>query len=82
MQLKKNKRYVIEWLDHFSQEGWFDLNPLDFNTGDVSVKTIGYFIDENENYIFLAHSLADSIDQCADIMAILKGGIVGEPNEI
>ena len=81
MALEKRKLYEIEWMDHFSHEGFFNTDLSDFDCDAYFITTIGYYIGQNSNYIFLAHSLTNT-NQCADIMAVLKKVMVGEPREL
>jgi hypothetical protein len=59
----KNKIYYIEWLDSQSDDGWVLFDRRD-KISNMVIKTIGFFIDENKEYIRLALSIGQNKNKC------------------
>ena len=60
-------------MDHFSTEGWFDLEDLELEE-EVVFETMGFFVKENKHYFYFAQHISQ--DTCGDIMSILKKDIL------
>ena len=73
MKLTKNKMYVIEWRDHFSTEGWFDINKPQI-TSDFTLRSVGFFMASDKNYYHFARTIGDHA--YADMMSILRNQII------
>lgn len=69
----KGKLYVITWRDHFSSEGWFELDSLKIHD-NLCLTSTGFFMKSDKNYYHFARTVGDSV--CADMMSILKKQIV------
>lgn len=69
----KGKKYLVKWRDHFSTEGWFDLEDLAVEE-EVLFETVGFFVKENPFYYYFAQHM--SHDTCGDIMSILQNDII------
>ena len=64
---------MIEWRDHFSTDGFFDLT-LEELEDEVILNSLGFFMKEDKNYYHFARTLGQ--DTCADLMSILKKQII------
>ena len=64
---------MIEWRDHFSTDGFFDLT-LEELEDEVILNSLGFFMKEDKNYYHFARTLGT--DTCADLMSILKKQII------
>lgn len=67
----KDKEYIIHWRDHFSSEGFFSEN-LDELHKDMTLTSVGFFLEEDENYFRFARTVVNEDKQYADIMSIAK----------
>lgn len=72
--MKKEALYLVKWDDHFSSAGWVSKGPYQRKT--YRVKTVGYFIDEDDKHIHLAMSNTNNL--YGDVMSILKNCIVSK----
>lgn len=72
---KAPKLYYIEWLDPASvHTGWFDLTEAEINKlVPAEIKSVGWIIKENKEYIVLASSLIEKDNMGSGDTTILKG---------
>lgn len=64
------ERWLIEWTDARSEDGWAELKDLDMRC--AAITTVGYLIEETTDLICLAASKDDRTGQVAGIMYIPK----------
>jgi len=80
MKYSKNDIIEIIWRDAYSATGWTDegqLQHLIDNENLLLMHTIGYFVYEDDSYIFIAQSLdAKPEPSRGNVFLILKGSIV------
>jgi hypothetical protein len=80
MEYIKNDILEIIWRDAYSATGWTDegqLQHLINNENLLLMHTIGYFVYEDDLYIFIAQSLdAKPEPSRGNVFLILKGSIV------
>lgn len=65
------KLEMVNWLDHYSSQGW---QPVPTEVTKYSVTTVGYNVYEDEDTIVLAQTV--SVDAVADLMHILKTNVL------
>ena len=69
--------YIIKWRDAHSNDHWLNIFELiEWQSTDYIIETVGVIINENENYIFMANSIAESTK--SGLMAIPKDCIIGK----
>ena len=61
----------VNWLDSNSNGGWHDITSAKHIRPSLCI-TIGYVIDEADDYITIASSLAVINDSVSDVMCIPK----------
>jgi hypothetical protein len=59
-----------EWTDAWSEDGWKDIKKLPENSKDAKVSTIGWLVNEDEEFYYIANSV--SAQQVACTMVIPK----------
>lgn len=75
MRPKKFQKYdilVVSWLDIVSESKWHNKEEVE-NAEAVSVKTIGFFLDNKKRQLRIAHSIAKDGD--CDVTVIPYGCI-------
>jgi len=66
----------IEWLDHYTEQGWHPDSLVDMDA--TKVKSVGYKIGENKDFIVLAASHASESGNGGSLqrMFIIKNNII------
>lgn len=57
--MKKRNIYYIKWIDSQSEDGWILCNHKN-TINSMIIESIGFFIDENKDYIRLALSVGQN----------------------
>jgi hypothetical protein len=71
----KNKRYEIEWRDHFSTDDWTDKKGIVAHlTDDEIVKTTGYYLGEDKHYFHFCQTMTDTLVK--NTMSIMKNCVL------
>lgn len=71
MAEQKIQLLQVQWLDHYSSQGWQDFPT---SVEDYAATTVGYRIFEDDRYLVLAQTLASNA--AADCMHIIKANII------
>ena len=71
----------VEWLDHYSGNGWKD-GIVGAEVEDVRCTTVGFLLHEDERFLTLAQTVNESPDQTSistsDRMHVLKSCITAQ----
>lgn len=71
MAEQKIQLLQVQWLDHYSSQGWQDFPQT---VEDYVATSVGYRVYEDDKYLVLAQTLATNA--VADCMHIIKANIV------
>lgn len=76
-QMQEYQVLYVEWIDHYSEDDWFKKNDLveRMKNAKSLCKTIGYLVNETDNWLSLASTLYQTTDVTC-IMNIYKPCIV------
>lgn len=72
------KLYYIEWIDSTTHSGWRNIDSI--GNEELTCKSIGWIVNENDESITLSSSVDSLIDEkiqhCVDAMTIPRIAIV------
>lgn len=60
----------VEWTDAWSEDGWTDIKRLPENRNTAKVSSIGYLVNEDDEFYYIANSV--SLQQAACSIVIPK----------
>jgi hypothetical protein len=72
---KPEQLIEIDWLDAFSNSGWQSEEEARKRPFDVACRTIGYFLQQDKDFIWVSHSIGWSKGAKRDVMLIPIGCI-------
>jgi hypothetical protein len=56
--MKDRDIYIIDWLDHTGDSGWFDNDSVK-KEKPITARTIGYLVEENDEYYKLVDTITN-----------------------
>lgn len=75
IKFKKDKVYLIKWLDHSTcYYSW--TNPKDMDLTDYSCESVGFIVNETDTAVFMAQNRAAMDGKVTNVMQIIKSAIV------
>ena len=70
-----NTKIEIEWIDAATEPTWLSVEKAMARPSDVDCLTIGYFIKQDEEFLYISHSRSTSLDGTRDRTVIPLGCI-------
>lgn len=58
----------VEWTDAWSEDGWKDIKKLPENRLDARVSTIGYLVNEDDEFYYIANCVSAQQAACTIVV--------------